>query len=310
MLAQKLRSSTEISEMSETQSLQTVKSMLQVSLQEIAWSRSFLPKSMFFEKKMAGFADVKIHQLHSSDTKGAKMFESRMQNISDLLKTNRLSSVIFGVHDDADKPDDFCEMFHFHIEDTRNFSNIQTIATCRGLSSTKVCWSSSKEDVRSSATSMIRSLETLLGTLPAPSSTQKFMSIKLIARDGNLSSQDFSAESGFSCGMHITIYLSLLCRGFFVLVLDGIILIKMSRMFMPKSCAHVKFRNKLRKLDCSTRIFWRFFVRSWRLCIFSPNGLSQHERTFRRFDRTHIQKLDHNVECYYCSKESFTFRSV
>jgi hypothetical protein len=204
MLAQKLRSSTDISEMSETQSLQAVKSMLQVSLQEIAWSRSFLPKSMFIEKKMAGFADVKIHQLHSSDTKDAKMFESWMQNISDLLKTNRLSSVIFGVHDDADKPDDFSEMYHFHIEDTRNFSKIQTIASCRGLSSTKVCWSSSKEDVRSSATSIIRSLETLLGTLPAPSSTQKFMSIKLIARDANLSSQDFSVESGFSCGMHIT----------------------------------------------------------------------------------------------------------
>ena len=38
MLAQKLRSSTETSQLNETQSLQAVKSMLQVSLQEIAWS--------------------------------------------------------------------------------------------------------------------------------------------------------------------------------------------------------------------------------------------------------------------------------
>jgi hypothetical protein len=206
MLAQKLRS-TETSGLSETQSLQAVKSMLQVSLQEIAWSRSFLPKSMFIEKKMAGFADVKIHQLHSSDTKDAKMFESWMQNISDLLKNNRLSSVIFGSHDDADKPDNFSEMFEFHIEDTSNFSKIQKISVCRGSSSTKICSSASKEDIRSSATSMIRSLETLLGTLPSPSSTQKFMSIKLIARDQtNLSSQDFSAESGFSCGMQITTF--------------------------------------------------------------------------------------------------------
>jgi hypothetical protein len=201
MLAQKLRSSTGISELSETQSLQAVKSMLQVSLQEIAWSRSFLPKSMFVEKKMAGFADVKIHQLHSSETEDAKMFESWMQNISDLLKANRLSSVIFGVHDDISKPDEFSEMFHFHIEDSTSFSKIQTIALCQGSSSTKICTSSSKEEVRSSATSMIRSLETLLGTLPAPSSTQRFMSIKLIARDGNLSSQDFSKESGFCCGI-------------------------------------------------------------------------------------------------------------
>jgi hypothetical protein len=200
MLAQKLRSSTGILELSETQSLQAVKSMLQVSLQEIAWSRSFLPKSMFIEKKMAGFADVKIHQLHSSDSEDAKMFESWMQNISDLLKANRLSSVIFGVHDDVNKPDEFSEMFHFHIEDTKSFSKIQTIALSQGSSSTKLCSSSSKEDVRSSATSMIRSLETLLGTLPAPSSTQRFMSIKLIARDGNLCSQDFSKESGFCCG--------------------------------------------------------------------------------------------------------------
>ena len=200
MLAQKLRSTTETSELSETQSLQAVKSMLQVSLQEIAWSRSFLPKSMFTEKKMAGFADVKIHPLSSSDSDDAKMFESWMQNISDLLKTNRLSSVIFGVHDDVDKPDEFSEMFHFHIEETGSFSTIQTIALCRGSNSTKICSSSSKEDVRSSATSMIRSLETLLGTMPTPSSTQKFMSIKLIARDGTLSSRDFSKESGFSCG--------------------------------------------------------------------------------------------------------------
>ena len=200
MLAQKLKSTNETSELSETQSLQAVKSMLQVSLQEIAWSRSFLPKSMFTEKKMAGFADVKIHQLSSSDSDDAKMFESWMQNISDLLKTNRLSSVIFGVHDDINKPDEFSEMFHFHIEETGSFSTIQTIALCRGSNSTKVCSSSSKEDVRSSATSMIRSLETLLGTLPTPSSTQKFMSIKLIARDGSLSSRDFSMESGFSCG--------------------------------------------------------------------------------------------------------------
>jgi|LauGreDrversion4_2_1035121.scaffolds.fasta_scaffold610041_1 hypothetical protein len=201
MLAQKLRSSAAISELSETQSLQAVKSMLQVSLQEIAWSRSFLPKSMFIEKKMAGFADVKIHQLHSSDSEDAKMFESWMQNISDLLKANRLASVIFGVHDDVNKPNDFSEMFHFHIENTRSFSKIQTIAVCRGSSSTKLCSSESKEDVRSSATSMIRSLETLLGTLPAPSpSSQRFMSIKLIARDGSLGSQDFSKESGFSCG--------------------------------------------------------------------------------------------------------------
>ena len=128
MLAQKLRSSAAISELSETQSLQAVKSMLQVSLQEIAWSRSFLPKSMFIEKKMAGFADVKIHQLHSSDSEDAKMFESWMQSISDLLKANRLASVIFGVHDDANKPDDFSEMFHFHIEDTKSFSKIQTIS--------------------------------------------------------------------------------------------------------------------------------------------------------------------------------------
>ena len=205
MLAQKLRSSTETSQLNETQSLQAVKSMLQVSLQEIAWSRSFVPKSMFTEKKMAGFADVKIHQLHSSDTKDAKMFESWMENISNLLKTNRLSSVIFGVHDDANKPDDLSEMFHFHIEDTCNFSKIQSIALCRGSSSTKICSSASKEDVRSSATSIIRSLETMLATLPAPSSTQKFMSIKLIARDRVLSSQDFSEESGFSCGMQITL---------------------------------------------------------------------------------------------------------
>jgi hypothetical protein len=204
MLAQKFRTSSEISELNETQSLQAVKSMLQVSLQEIAWSRSFLPKSMFIEKKMAGFADVKIHQLHSSDSKPAKMFETWMQNISDLLKSNRLSSIIFGVHDDVNKPDEFSEMFHFHIEDTGSFSKIQTIALSRGSSSTKLCSSGSKEDVRSSATSMIRSLETLLGTLPAPSSTDKFMSIKLIARDGSLSSQDFSEESGFSCGMQLT----------------------------------------------------------------------------------------------------------
>ena len=203
MLAQKFRTSSEISELSEIQSLQAVKSMLQVSLQEIAWSRSFLPKSMFIEKKMAGFADVKIHQLHSSDTKPAKMFESWMQNISDLLKSNRLSSVIFGVHDDINKPDEFSEMFHFHIEDTGSFSKIQTIALCRGSSSTKLCSSTSKEDVRSSATSMIRSLETLLGTLPAPSTADKFMAIKLIARDGSLCFQDFSEESGFNCGMHL-----------------------------------------------------------------------------------------------------------
>ena len=200
MLAQKLRSTTETSELSETQSLQAVNCMLQVSLQEIAWSRSFLPKSMFTEKQMAGVADVKIHQLSSSDSDDAKMFESWLQNISDLLKTNRLSSVIFGVHDDVDKPDEFSEMFHFHIEETGSFSTIQTIALCRGSNSTKICSSSSKEDVRSSATSMIRSLETLLGTMPTPSSTQKFMSIKLIARDGKLSSRDFSKESGFSCG--------------------------------------------------------------------------------------------------------------
>jgi hypothetical protein len=204
MLAQKFRTSSEISELSEIQSLQAVKSMLQVSLQEIAWSRSFLPKSMFIEKKMAGFADVKIHQLHSSDTKPAKMFESWMQNISDLLKSNRLSSVIFGVHDDINKPDEFSEMFHFHIEDTGSFSKVQTIASCRGSSSTKLCSSTSKEDVRSSATSMIRSLETLLGTLPAPSTADKFMSIKLIARDGSLCSQDFSEESGFNCGIQLT----------------------------------------------------------------------------------------------------------
>ena len=200
MLAQKLRSSTETSELSETQSLQAVKSMLQVSIQEIAWSRSSLPKSMFIEQIMAAFAAVKIHELSSSASDAAKMFELWMQNISDLLKTNRLSSVIFGVHDDINKPDEFSEMFHFHIEETGSFSTIQTIALCRGSNSTKVCSSSSKEDVRSSATSMIRSLETLLGTLPTPSSTQKFMSIKLIARDGSLSSRDFSMESGFSCG--------------------------------------------------------------------------------------------------------------
>jgi hypothetical protein len=208
MLAQKLRSSTEISGLSETQSLQAVKSMLQVSLQEIAWSRSFLPKSMFIEKKMAGFADVKIHQLHSNDTKDAKMFESWMQDISDLLKTNRLSSVIFGCHDDADKPNDFSEMFEFHIENTSNFSKIQKVALCQGSSSTKICTSVSKEEVRSSATSMIRSLETLLGTLPSPSSAQKFMSLQLITREQNLSSQDFSAESGFSCGMQITQFIN------------------------------------------------------------------------------------------------------
>ena len=200
MLAQKLRSASETSDFSETQSLQAVKSVLQVSLQEIAWSRSFLPKSMFTEKKMAGFADGKNHQLSSSDSVDAKMFESWMQNISDLLKTNRLSSVIFGVHDDVDKPDEFSEMFHFHIEETGSFSTIQTIALCRGSHSTKICSSSSKEDVSSSATSMIHSLETLLGTMPPPSSTQKFMSIKLIARDGKLSFRDFSKEPGFSCG--------------------------------------------------------------------------------------------------------------
>jgi hypothetical protein len=201
MLAQKFKSSSETTELSETQSLQAVKSMLQVSLQEIAWSRSFLPKSMFIEKKMAGFADVKIHQLHSSDSKDAKMFESWMHNISDLLRSNRLSSIIFGVHDDANDPDDFSEMFHFHIEDIGNFPSIESVSSCRGFSSSIKCLSASKEDVRNSATSMIRSLETLLGTLPAPSSAQKFMSIKLIARDGSFSAQDFSQDSGFSCSM-------------------------------------------------------------------------------------------------------------
>jgi len=203
MLAQKFRTSSEISELSEIQSLQAVKSMLQVSLQEIAWSRSFLPKSMFIETEMAGVADVKMHQLRCSDTKPAKMLESWLQNISHLLNSNRLSSVIFGVHDDINKPYQFFEMFQFHIKDTGSVSKVQTIALCRGASSTKLCSSTSKEDVSSSATAMIRSLETLLGTLPAPSTADKFMAIKLIARDGSLCFQDFSEESGFNCGMHL-----------------------------------------------------------------------------------------------------------
>ena len=193
-----------VAEDNDIQRLHAVTSMLQVSLQEIAWSRSFLPKSMFTETEMAGFADVKMHQLRSSDTKPAKMLESWMQNISDLLKSNRLSSVIFGVHDDINKPYQFFEMFQFHIEDTGSFSKVQTIALCRGASSTKLCSSTSKEDVSSSATSMIRSLETLLGTLPAPSTADKFMAIKLIARDGSFCFEDFSEESGFNCGMHLT----------------------------------------------------------------------------------------------------------
>ena len=201
MLAQKLKSTTETSELSETQSLQAVKSMLQVSIQEIAWSRSSLPKSMFIEQIMAAFAAVKIHELSSSDSDDATMFELWMQNISDLLKTNRLSSVFFGVHDDSNKPDTFSEMSHFLVEETmRSFSTSQAITFCRGLNSTKTCPSSSKEDVGSSARSVIQSLETLLGMLPTPSSIQKFMSFILISRDESFSSRDFSMVSGFSCG--------------------------------------------------------------------------------------------------------------
>ena len=182
MLGQKFRTSSEISELSEIQSLQAVKSMLQVSLQEIAWSRSFLPKSMCIgKKKLAGCADVKIHQLHSIDTKPAKMFEAWMQNISDLLKSNRLSSVIFGVHDDINKPDEFSEMFHFHIEDTKLFKNPNDCVMPRIIVHQVML-----KHFKSSATSVIRSLETLLGTLPAPSTVgcprRKFMFSGLFRR--------------------------------------------------------------------------------------------------------------------------------
>ena len=204
MLAQKLRSTTETSEFSETQSLQAVKSMLQACFKSHSKKLPGLDLSFLNPcsptKKWPALQTSKsiscppaILLTQKCLNRGCKTFLIFSRPTAShpsflvftMMWTNRMN---------------FLKCFTFTSKRQGAFQPFKRLRYAVGQIPPKSAGVHQKKMLFCSATSMIRSLETLLGTMPTPSSTQKFMSIKLIARDGKLSSRDFSKESAFSCG--------------------------------------------------------------------------------------------------------------
>ena len=73
-------------------------------------------------------------------------------------------------------------------------------------------------------------------------------------------------------------------------------------------CPHFNCRECQRQHQLP--IFRSFFVHSWCICIFSPNGNSQHDWTNRGFIYWKSSKLNWNCKERSCQEKCFTLRSI